>query len=172
MSAMLQEMGINADGANKIVGAISNNTQRFRDQINLANKAMAEGTSLTDEFNVKNNTLQATLEKINKTLTGWFTSDTIINSLEDIIVWFAKLIGATEDADGSGERWRNNLILLGKIILIVATGIVSYNGALKLNAIWLSRARQQGVLWARSEEHTSELQSRGHLVCRLLLEKK
>src|SRR5690625_5825466 len=28
------------------------------------------------------------------------------------------------------------------------------------------RARQ------RSEEHTSELQSRGHLVCRLLLEKK
>src|SRR5690625_6192374 len=26
--------------------------------------------------------------------------------------------------------------------------------------------------WERSEEHTSELQSRGHLVCRLLLEKK
>src|SRR5437870_9898867 len=25
---------------------------------------------------------------------------------------------------------------------------------------------------ARSEEHTSELQSRGHIVCRLLLEKK
>src|SRR5690625_6717847 len=29
------------------------------------------------------------------------------------------------------------------------------------------------AIWqARSEEHTSELQSRGHLVCRLLLEKK
>src|SRR6266702_5658148 len=27
-------------------------------------------------------------------------------------------------------------------------------------------------VWRRSEEHTSELQSRGHLVCRLLLEKK
>src|SRR3989442_8993826 len=26
--------------------------------------------------------------------------------------------------------------------------------------------------WPRSEEHTSELQSRPHLVCRLLLEKK
>src|SRR5690625_6737992 len=26
--------------------------------------------------------------------------------------------------------------------------------------------------WTRSEEHTSELQSRGHLVCRLLLEKR
>src|SRR2546429_7185678 len=29
-----------------------------------------------------------------------------------------------------------------------------------------------GLLVARSEEHTSELQSRLHLVCRLLLEKK
>src|SRR5437660_7659375 len=29
----------------------------------------------------------------------------------------------------------------------------------------------EAVRW-RSEEHTSELQSRGHLVCRLLLEKK
>src|SRR5207253_10040918 len=28
------------------------------------------------------------------------------------------------------------------------------------------------LLQLRSEEHTSELQSRGHLVCRLLLEKK
>src|SRR5439155_17583264 len=27
-------------------------------------------------------------------------------------------------------------------------------------------------IYSRSEEHTSELQSRGHLVCRLLLEKK
>src|SRR5690625_6780177 len=28
------------------------------------------------------------------------------------------------------------------------------------------------IFMSRSEEHTSELQSRGHLVCRLLLEKK
>src|SRR5437660_7760931 len=33
-------------------------------------------------------------------------------------------------------------------------------------------ARRLGRGPGRSEEHTSELQSRGHLVCRLLLEKK
>src|SRR5690554_6988887 len=33
-----------------------------------------------------------------------------------------------------------------------------------------ARARKAGI--SRSEEHTSELQSRPHLVCRLLLEKK
>src|SRR2546422_6857104 len=34
------------------------------------------------------------------------------------------------------------------------------------------RARARGSRSSRSEEHTSELQSRLHLVCRLLLEKK
>src|SRR5690625_6108854 len=36
----------------------------------------------------------------------------------------------------------------------------------------LVRGGATSCLTARSEEHTSELQSRGHLVCRLLLEKK
>src|SRR5690625_6951406 len=36
--------------------------------------------------------------------------------------------------------------------------------------LWDAAERLAGQ--TRSEEHTSELQSRGHLVCRLLLEKK
>src|SRR6266498_4884391 len=36
--------------------------------------------------------------------------------------------------------------------------------------VLLGRARRRGHVKARSEEHTSELQSRPHLVCRLLLE--
>src|SRR2546422_8502314 len=39
-------------------------------------------------------------------------------------------------------------------------------------AMLVTGRRAEGVLRARSEEHTSELQSRLHLVCRLLLEKK
>src|SRR5690625_3695942 len=40
-----------------------------------------------------------------------------------------------------------------------------------INAVTINSANAEE--WAeRSEEHTSELQSRGHLVCRLLLEKK
>src|SRR5207253_8306177 len=36
----------------------------------------------------------------------------------------------------------------------------------------IDEGRVQRHAEVRSEEHTSELQSRGHLVCRLLLEKK
>src|SRR5690554_7257400 len=38
--------------------------------------------------------------------------------------------------------------------------------------IILEQLKQHELHWDRSEEHTSELQSRPHLVCRLLLEKK
>src|SRR3712207_7252539 len=38
-------------------------------------------------------------------------------------------------------------------------------------AVPLSRTEENSTKW-RSEEHTSELQSRQYLVCRLLLEKK
>src|SRR5690625_6488031 len=41
-------------------------------------------------------------------------------------------------------------------------------GGIVEHGLRLEAVRERG----RSEEHTSELQSRGHLVCRLLLEKK
>src|SRR2546429_7126472 len=37
---------------------------------------------------------------------------------------------------------------------------------------WIADGWELGLILTRSEEHTSELQSRLHLVCRLLLEKK
>src|SRR3712207_7401050 len=44
---------------------------------------------------------------------------------------------------------------------------------LLLIAVWaLSGGGYFWPIWPRSEEHTSELQSRQYLVCRLLLEKK
>src|SRR5437870_4850433 len=55
--------------------------------------------------------------------------------------------------------------------------MVSFLAAIGYERMELVEARGQfavrgGILDVRSEEHTSELQSRGHLVCRLLLEKK
>src|SRR5690606_41945457 len=38
--------------------------------------------------------------------------------------------------------------------------------------LWSKLGAETDAFWIRSEEHTSELQSRENLVCRLLLEKK
>src|SRR5207253_11189503 len=62
----------------------------------------------------------------------------------------------------------------------IAGTVVDPSGAVVTNATVEVRNPVSGFsllprmdqLRCRSEEHTSELQSRGHLVCRLLLEKK
>src|SRR5439155_22802669 len=65
-------------------------------------------------------------------------------ALSYVVIWFAMLVAA-----GARPLYLGGFALCG--LLTAPLG-------------WL--------LLRRSEEHTSELQSRGHLVCRLLLEKK
>src|SRR5690554_2513350 len=75
------------------------------------------------------------------------------------------------------------MLLFGRVTMIVATmvGIIFASFALDIlvmlvfvGALWGAIVFPviASVFWDRSEEHTSELQSRPHLVCRLLLEKK
>src|SRR5207253_9328881 len=54
----------------------------------------------------------------------------------------------------------------------VVTTVLSIDGVNDPDMVAVNAATMSGSLTPRSEEHTSELQSRGHLVCRLLLEKK
>src|SRR5439155_23378586 len=54
---------------------------------------------------------------------------------------------------------------LDEVVFLAVARLLS--GVAQVHARILHLVRHQ-----RSEEHTSELQSRGHLVCRLLLEKK
>src|SRR2546429_968527 len=59
--------------------------------------------------------------------------------------------------------------------VLLSNGNLVEQGALEDGrhfAKWADPHRKPSYLFARSEEHTSELQSRLHLVCRLLLEKK
>src|SRR3712207_8624929 len=54
---------------------------------------------------------------------------------------------------------------------VTATLLIKLTEALQVDLAALSGV-QERALETRSEEHTSELQSRQYLVCRLLLEKK
>src|SRR5690625_5335487 len=64
-----------------------------------------------------------------------------------------------------GRQW----VLLDYVDLVVHIFSTDKRQFYDLERLWGDAPRE---LIDRSEEHTSELQSRGHLVCRLLLEKK
>jgi tubulin-specific chaperone A len=132
----LDALGISADGANKVIGAMGNNTARFRELMELSNNSFASGTSLINEYELKNNNLAATLEKISKTVSGWFSSETFIKWLGAAVNVLADFIGASNDADGSAQRLRDRFIFMIKVIAIVVTSYLSYNAAVQLTALW------------------------------------
>jgi tubulin-specific chaperone A len=118
-----------ADGANKVIGAMGNNTARFRELIDLSNKSFGEGTSLINEYNINN--LAATLEKISKRVSGWFSSESFIKWLTVSVDWIAKFIGATEDADGNTTAWKQ-FIFTAKVLAIVTAAMITNVGWQKL----------------------------------------
>jgi TP901 family phage tail tape measure protein len=143
----LDSLGISADGANKVIGAMGNNTARFRELIDLSNASFASGTSLINEYNIKNNNLAATLEKISKRVSGWFSSETFIKWLEGAVEWIAKFIGATEDADGNVTAWKNTLIFTSKVLAIVTAAMITNVGWQKLVALWTTRSAEANFLY-------------------------
>src|SRR3989449_8228717 len=61
---------------------------------------------------------------------------------------------------------------VGEVVEQMRRGQVNVGGVEELSSAALEALDAIVAATARSEEHTSELQSRLHLVCRLLLEKK
>jgi tubulin-specific chaperone A len=143
----LDFLGINADGANKVIGAMGNNMGRFRELIDLSNNSFASGTSLINEYNIKNNNLAATLEKISKTISGWFSSETFIKWLGGAVTFLAKFIGATEDADGTVTAWKNTLVFIAKVFAIVTAAMITNVGWQKLVALWTTRSAEANLLY-------------------------
>src|SRR5258708_27162296 len=82
--------------------------------------------------------------------------------------------GAASDGHGIGRSSRSALRRDGRHLIYVRWSPPSGTGSADLEVL-RPRRHAEGPSTsrsARSEEHTSELQSPDHLVCRLLLEKK
>src|SRR3712207_7113647 len=75
-----------------------------------------------------------------------------------------------------GDRRQRGLVTGQQVPVDVPAGRVGTAGAEQLHPVAGLRGHGPGpgqpLVAVRSEEHTSELQSRQYLVCRLLLEKK
>lgn len=143
----LDYLGVNADGANKVIGAMGNNMGRFRELIDLSNNSFALGTSLIKEYDIKNNNLAATLSKMNKTVAGWFSSETFIKWLTSSVDWLAKFIGATDDTDGSVSAFKNTLVFTAKVIAIVTAALITNTAWQKLVALWTTRSTASNSLY-------------------------
>ncbi|TDB64369.1 phage tail tape measure protein [Arundinibacter roseus] len=66
VAAKMKDLGLNSQEAIKVMGVLAENTDLVREKQELSSKAFQEATSLTNEFNIKNETFAATLDKAGK----------------------------------------------------------------------------------------------------------
>lgn len=66
IAPVLKEMQLSGAEAASVISTLAGNVDLVRREQENANKAFAEGTSITNEYNVQNNTVQAGLEKARK----------------------------------------------------------------------------------------------------------
>ena len=69
LAPVFKDMGENGARAAQVISALAGNLDMLRWEQEEANKAFAEGTSVTNEFNVQNTTVQAGLDKARKGVT-------------------------------------------------------------------------------------------------------
>lgn len=66
LASTLGDLGLDGGRVIGVLGSLANNTGILTHQIDLANEAFEKGTSLTEEYNIKNQTAAAQLEKARK----------------------------------------------------------------------------------------------------------
>jgi tubulin-specific chaperone A len=141
--------GIEVGGTRGVqaMAALAANIDLVRKRQEDANVALFENTSLIDEYNIKNENTAALLSKIRRRLIGTFASENITNGISNLIEWFAKFIGATEDGDGSVTSFRNGLVFSIKVFAVITVAIFSYNKAIALSAMLTGSAYKQTLLY-------------------------
>src|SRR5690625_6476523 len=83
----------------------------------------------------------------------------IVFDQDDVLTGVSRVI---EEIKEDGELWKHFISPTEAESIITEKSLI----------VVVDTHKPAMVAHTRSEEHTSELQSRGHLVCRLLLEKK
>lgn len=94
LSATLDTLGIDGARAVGVLANLGNNTDLVRKRQELANKELKAATSLTEEYNIKNSTTKAELEKLRNSLKNMSVTvgsallpaiNTIVNKLTPVI---------------------------------------------------------------------------------------
>ena len=133
---VFQEMGLDGARAVGVLSSLSTNIHLVDEAQRISNVSFAEATSLTNEYNVKNENAAAQLEKRKKAFKdaaeelGRRLNPALLKST-NIITYIVKFLPGLLDFLGK----------YGKYVLYLATVYVSYTAGLKLNHLWNVRLK-------------------------------
>lgn len=92
-AAILKELDVDGAGVSELLSKMGENAAMLAAKTKLATDALQETSSVTEEFNTKNATLAAVLEKIGKELNRMFVSSALARGMESLVRSFGALLG-------------------------------------------------------------------------------
>ncbi|MBC8053730.1 MAG: phage tail tape measure protein [Sphingobacteriaceae bacterium] len=129
VQGLAEKMGmVGEDGARGVaaLGALSNNLDLLVTRQKLANDEFAKGTSLQNEYNIKNENFAAVLEKTGKTVKSLTSNAVLTDFLKNLVIGFKDLLD-----------WGNKnavvLVNFTKLLLVGAIAWGAYRAAILLS---------------------------------------
>lgn len=92
LATTLGDLGLDGGRVVGVLGSLANNTDRLTELMGESNKAFLEGTSITNEFDLKNQNFAATVAKLGKAFDRLFTSSTFNAAIQGLVNGFVKLV--------------------------------------------------------------------------------
>ena len=102
MAKRLKGIELGGTRGMQAIAALASNTELLRKRQEQAGVALKENTSLTNEYNLKNQNFAAVIEKIKKSLNGFLAG--LKAPLESFIRGFADLFGIVDDVSEAFEK--------------------------------------------------------------------
>nr|WP_294897856.1 phage tail tape measure protein [uncultured Pedobacter sp.] len=147
LAASLGDLGIDGGRVVGVLGTLANNTDVLKTQLDLANRSFAQGTSITKEYIIKNQTAAASLERAQKA---------VYNMTVDLGEKLQPALVVT--TSGFVTLVKILTVLIGfiidnrKAIIILLSSVVAYNTALLFTnflSTAYSKNLQAEILWKK-----------------------
>lgn len=146
-SKIFDSLKLNSLEVQKVIGAAANRTDDFRKSMKTAGEEMDKMTSLTDEFNTKNNNAPAILEKIKNAFGDMFTSTNVINKFESLVQAVGWLTGVTDESGNGMIIFKERLTLVYKLFIVAISAVVGYNAALLILVLTTRNAARETLIY-------------------------
>ncbi len=114
MTKKMDDLGLEGARSAGVLTSLASNIDNVRSKQLIASRALEEGTSLTDEFNKKNQNLAATLDKIGNAIANRFTGSGLQKFFNNVAGAVLNMVQASETAVESYENQGKKVVELEK----------------------------------------------------------
>jgi TP901 family phage tail tape measure protein len=101
---VLEDLGTEGAGVSELLSKLAANGGLVREKIDLATTSLQSNASIMAEFNIKNETLGAQVDKLGKKFAAAFNSSTLRDATSSFIGWLNEVTEAGDSANNEFDR--------------------------------------------------------------------